>query len=524
MNRILTTALLALLLTTPGYPEVQVTIDAAKGRKWISPFIYGKQVASRANEHRGGKLNEDIQFIKDSGLRLTRESWGNNCTKYNWKKRLTSAPNWFNNVYEDDWDSAAKWVQENFTGLYGMFAFQCLGWVAKTKEHNFDDWNEDRHGKRRNKNLAGNGDPEKYLQKIDAKYTVDILDHFFGPGGLGLDKKRFPIWHLDNEPNGWRGTHNDVEDGSMTAEECVQKYLAVAREVKTRHPDIQLMGPGFMEEWHWWTWKHEWVDGLPWCEYFIKRFGEESRKFGSNLIDIINYHTYVSQARHKVSDAGLLQEHRIFYDPEYDFPRANGCKQYPGGNWNENQTVEMIFARTEKWIDEYFGKDSGVGIGVTECGYGDRDDPMVLALWYASLLGTFSDHGVKVLTVWSWRDQYWEVLHLFARYAGQIRVESSSSDEEMVSAYSSMDKTSRKMTVILVNRNKKRTEGLKLSFKNWAPRNGQHQSLLLEKLPKGMTFKSHTRNALKKGRVLADNGQVTVELPPYSITAILLSQ
>jgi len=305
------------------------------------------------------------------------------------------------------------------------------------------------------------------------------------------------------------------------AEAVIQKYLAVAREAKSRYPKIQLTGPGFMEEWHWWTWNNEFVEGIPWCEYFIKRFAEESKKAGTKLIDIINFHTYISQAHHKITDADLLQEHRIFYDPEYDFPRANGVRAYPK-DWDDTRTTEMIFARTEEWIDKHFGPNSGVGIGVTECGY-QGIKPMVYALWYASLLGTFSDHGIRVLTVWFWDNPLWEVLHLFARYAGTIRIESTSSDEEMVSAFSSMDKTGRKMTVILVNREPKRGRTVSLGIKSWLPKSSA-KTLRLEKLPKGMTFKSHTRNALKEGVLTLSGGKGTIELPPYSITAVLLEK
>jgi len=37
-------------------------------------------------------------------LGITRETGGNNQTRYNWRKKLTVHPDWYNNVYQHDWD------------------------------------------------------------------------------------------------------------------------------------------------------------------------------------------------------------------------------------------------------------------------------------------------------------------------------------------------------------------------------------------------------------------------------------
>ena len=81
------------------------------------------------------------QRLRDLGINMFRENGGNNATKYNWRRKLSSHPDWYNNVYAHDWDFAAKSLQANIPGAQGMWAFQLIGKAAKTKTANFNDWN-----------------------------------------------------------------------------------------------------------------------------------------------------------------------------------------------------------------------------------------------------------------------------------------------------------------------------------------------------------------------------------------------
>jgi hypothetical protein len=488
-----------------GAASVAVRVDAAARRRPISPYIYGKNF-----------VGDDVVLASEAGLRITRETGGNNCTKYNWRDDLSSHPDWYNNVYKQGWPERAQRLQHEFSDLQIMFCFQVFGWVAKTDQYNFKEQEvnprPDPH-----QALCGGGNPALYLEPWTAKDTADILDHWFGTGGLGLDPARFRYWHMDNEPDCWPSTHKDVCPKDLTGEQVVQKYAEVAREVRSRDPKIRLLAPGFASEWMWWNFKNEFVSGLPWTEFFIKRMAEESRAFGSRLIDVVDIHTYGNAQ----SEADVLQEHRILYDPQYQYPGANGCKRYPDGGWHDDQRVEMIFGRTEAWLDKYFGPGHGIGIGVTETDV--RGTETVCALWYASMLGTFADHGVEVFTPWGWHNSWWEVLHLFSRYAQGIRVEAASSDGNMVSAYASASEAGDAMTIIFVNRYKDRAQPTQVTLAGFAAREGQHRALSLRDLPERQaTFRSDKQNALREGTVTVANNGFALDLPPYSITAVLL--
>src|SRR5664279_1055567 len=69
--------------------DVSVTVNTAVNKKKVSPYIYG----------RNNTFDKPAQFYKDAGLRFARMNGGNNATKYNWRKKISSHPDWYNNVY-----------------------------------------------------------------------------------------------------------------------------------------------------------------------------------------------------------------------------------------------------------------------------------------------------------------------------------------------------------------------------------------------------------------------------------------
>src|SRR5512138_1057767 len=101
--------------------DVTITIDAAATRKSISPYIYGKNNSLSSNS--ADPLNAaEWQRLRDMGIRFFRENGGNNATKYNWRRKLSSHPDWYNNVYANNWDFAAASLGNNIPSAQGMWA------------------------------------------------------------------------------------------------------------------------------------------------------------------------------------------------------------------------------------------------------------------------------------------------------------------------------------------------------------------------------------------------------------------
>ena len=507
---------------------VTINIDLTQSQKKISPFIYGKNNVL-PNSFLSSGTSVEITRAKEAGVRFVRQSGGNNSTKYNWRLKLSSHPDWYNNVYANDWDAAAKNMFDKLPGVHGMWSFQLLGKAAANTKNNFGDWayNQSKWWEGVNQNLAGGGqvnptgtkalvegNPDLYLQDWPADSTVGILNKWFGTNGLGYDKEKLQYWSMDNEPEIWSGTHDDVMPVLCSGEEFMQLYFKVAKAARAKYPDIKLSGPVPANEWQWYRWGDgSTTGGKPWLEFFIKRISEEEKASGIKLLDVLDIHYYPSS-----SDAATcLQFHRVFFDKTYTYPEANGLRTVNGG-WDTSINKEYILGRCSDWLTKYLGADHGVKLAVTETGL-NSTNANVQALWYASTMGEFMKNGVEIFTPWSWNVGMWEALHLFSRYNQENFVSATSSNETLISAYPTVNETADSLTVVLVNRSLTETKQVTLNFTGFDSKNSTVSMYSLSKLGSAETFTSHTKNALVKTNVAASS-QVSVELPALSVNSL----
>jgi hypothetical protein len=523
-------ALLCMIPLVGSAQNVTISVNATQDKRLISPYIYGR------NE----SFDRPDQFYKDAGVRFVRIGGGNNMSAYNWRAKLAVHPDWFNNVYGADWDVHAQRVNNNFSNIQGMFAFQLLGRAASTGNNNFPDWTymQANPGWLGNhQNLAGGGTPnpdqggpalvegnkDLFSKPWPADSSVAILDHWFGAGGLGLNKDKFVYWSMDNEVDIWNGTHDWAMPTQLSASAFMDRYIQLAKKAKAINPDIKICGPVTTSEWQWYKWSSEsiWIDGryYPWMEYFIKRLGDEYKATGIKLVDVLDIHNY---PWYNGSDAAALQGHRIYYDENYDYPGSNGLKSSTGG-WDNSLTKQYIFKRIDDWLTEHFGVNHGVTPGVSEWGTMSSSNPSLESVIYGSHLGTFANNGVELFSPWNWSIGMWETLHLFSRNAKEYSVSSTSSDENMVSAYSSVNPSADSLTVMLVNRDMNSSRTVTINLNNFNAANGNYKTLQLASLPSTETFVSHSQNASQEGTVAVASNSLTITVPALSTTAILLA-
>ena len=529
---------------------IDITVDANAGIKKISPYLYGRNI-DKISDGDAEVTEEESAFINqmlEAGIHMLRANNGNNATRYNWRHKMTVHPDWYNNVYSHDWAITAQKVLDKMPGVDAMYAFQLTGYAASSTDYNFPDWNwKQEHGtyatqtfdlagggevSEDGKTLIKAGDPSLYNMEWPADSTVAIIPHW--KDELKFDMSRFKYWSMDNEMEIWRGTHNDL-DLPVTGDFLVERYIDVAKKARATWGDIKLTGPVAANEWQWCSVSSYNKEDRPkgedrnycWLEYFIMKVAEEQKKSGVRLLDVFDIHWYPSEKDYE----SRMNWHRVLFDTTYNYPGANGIKMV-GGNWDNKITKEYIFVRINQWLEKYFGKNHGITLGITETSILDND-PMVTALIYASFLGTMQDNGVEIFTPWTWGDGMYETVHLFSRYGHPNRVQSTSSNDSLVSAYSSISNKGDSLTVIFVNRAEKDAQDIDLNLANFAS-DGTVKTLTLQNL-KGETFVSHTSNALKENAVEAKTqGETTpatgysinrfkMTLPAKSITAVLLT-
>lgn len=536
-------ATLSALAATATFASVSVSIDATKDVKPISPYIYGRNIDGI--DGKTAELSEDdiatIETMNEAGVRFMRANNGNNSTRYNWRKKLTVHPDWYNNVEPIDWDITAQKIQENMPYTNAMYAFQLTGYAASTREYNFPDWdfyiNHDKNWAKATLDLAGGGEVSEdgqtlikagdyrlYTESWPADSTVGIIDHW--KNELKYDMGRFQYWSMDNEMEIWAGTHSDLQL-DVTGDFLVERYIDVAKKARDAWPGIKLTGPVVANEWYWCSIAYKGGTSgrikksdsgedrdYCWLEYFIKKVAAAQKASGKRLIDVFDIHWYPDEKKYD----DQVQWHRVFFDTNYVYPGANSIKQVNGG-WDETITKEFIFKRINDWLDKYFGKDHGITLALTETDLGTAGDPMTTALIYASWLGTFMNNGVEIFTPWTWREGMYEVLHLFSRYNHENRVAAVSSNDSLVSAYASVNKDKNGLTVIFVNRDKSTAQSVDVDVSNYEIADGEARTLTLAGLT-GETFKSHKENALKTGSAKVASNKLALELPAKSIVAV----
>lgn len=533
MNKLLLLTTTFLATASVSSAQVSVIIDANSDNLPISPYLYGRNGATSDQATPTGAA--DMLRMSEAGLRFARMNNGNNATKYNWRRKLTCHPDWYKNVYPCDWDQSATALQSELANVQGMYAFQLIGKAAKTSEYNFNDWayNQSKWGEWCSQPVCGGGeldasgalvkkgDPSLYLEDWPADSTVGIYKHW--RDDLGLDMSQFKYWSMDNEFEMWPWTHKDVIEKNTDAvfEMMMQNYFATAKAIRAIDPSVKLCGPVAGSEWTWYTP----ADGQPtykgkkycWLEYFIMRCAEEEKATGVNMLDVIDIHFYPGE--NKVSD--ILQSHRVLWDRNYVYPGANGVKTVNGG-WDESQKKEYILGRCQDWIDKYFGPNRGITFGISEYDNTNSFNPTITALSYASFIGEGARHGMEYFTPWTWNTGMWETLHLFGRYAQDVNVGAVSSNEEMLSAYTSVSSNRDSMTVILINRSENAAQKVSLTISNFEAADGTVETLQMANLPSAESFNSHTDNALTKGSAAIASNMMSVEVPPLSMTAVLI--
>lgn len=511
---------------------VNITVNATVNKKKVSPYIYG----------RNNTFDKPAQFYKDAGLRFARMNGGNNATKYNWRKKMSSHPDWYNNVYANDWDKSAKNISTTYPDMQQMYAFQLIGRVASNTANNFNDWtyNYSKYWFGVGQNLAGggeinetdtehpstavkDGDIQLYTQEWPADSTVAILNHWFGSSSLKLNKNQFLYWSMDNEADIWNGTHDDVMKTLIPASEFMDRYIEIAKKARALFPEIKICGPVTTSEWQWYKWGNESIriNGkyYSWLEYFIKRCADEEKASGIRVLDVVDLHNYPWA---KNGDVDALQLHRMYYDTEYVYPGANGLFTI-NGSWNTQINKEYIFKRIGDWLTLHYGANHGITCGISEWSPATSEsNPSATAVVYASHLGTFANNDVELFSPWTWMNGMWETLHLFSRYAKDYSVSSTSSDENAVSAYTTVNEKTDSMTVIIVNRDMSATRSVTVNLNDFSVSDGSYSTLQLSSLPTTETFKSHTNNALKLNAVTVSSNSFTVSVPALSVTAIVL--
>ena len=407
--------------TPPG--AVAVAIDPALDRWPVSAMAYGVNFAS------------DEQ-LADVGYPLNR--WGGNrTTRYNWLLDVdNSAFDWFYQNYtgagDPDQLPATSGADQFVIGTraadaQAILTVPTLGrtsgpdrqrrWAFSVAEYGPQLQTECTYFPPPPPNWcqpdAGNGlcssgpncsgghivgnDPNDVSVPIGPDFVGDWID-FVGTRVGTAAQGGVSFVALDNEPMLWNSTHADVHPAPASYDEVWTRGRDVAAEVKSRDPQVKILGP---DTWGYCDLFTSAVDapgdctdgpdrqahgGTPFVQWYLQQVCAYQQQFGVRLVDYVDVHYYPQsgEAFGDESYAGIrLQSIRELWDPTYVSQSWIGA------------TVRLL-PRLRDWVT---AACPGIKLAVTEYAWGADDAPSG-ALAQAEVLAIFGRERVVLGTRW----------------------------------------------------------------------------------------------------------------------------
>jgi hypothetical protein len=282
------------------------------------------------------------------------------------------------------------------------------------------------------------------------------------------DPQRPIMFSLDNEPDIWHETHEEIRSkvngkpGILSYDDMVQRTIAYAAAIKSVAPTAQVLG-GVVATWSGATSLGRWPTPDPtagtadFLDYYLKKMRAAEQAAGQRLVDVLDVHWYseVRVAGKRVNDDSApqtpelararMQAPRSLWDPTYD--EKSWVNEVSGG------PVRLIPRLREKIAAHY----PGTKIAITEYYYG-RGGDISGGIAQADVLGIFGREGVYAANLWPLADvsayggsgvrayaYAFGALKMFRDYDGNrstfgnTGIAASTSDFEKTSVYASVD-------------------------------------------------------------------------------------
>lgn len=442
---------------------VNIKIDAEE--KEISPYIFG--INDRA----------DLRKVSPKSIRLG----GNRMTAYNWENNKSNAGSDWKNSTDDYMLGNVRQNLKNYPGAaalnvsedakehnipYTLLTLQMAGYVAnkdglKSVKDSLegDDWCKVENHKKSAFTLT----PDKSDHYV---YTDEYLNYLGNKIGKSDSATGFKAYALDNEPALWSHTHSLIQKDNILAKDLIEKSIDLAKTVKDFDPDADVFGPSLFGYSAYDSLGSDWKqiqsensNKYRWfIDYYLEKMAEAEKENGTRLLDVLDIHYYteakgecgVRKCNHYDKDGCIkarIDAVRSLYDPDYrekSWITDTGAKHFP------------LLPKLKKSIDKYY---PGTKIAFTEYDFGGGND-ISGAVTQADFLGVLCKYQVYFASIWAFdrADYQFAAINLFTNYDGNGSyfgdryIESSSSDDYLLSSYAAKNNEDGKFHLILINK------------------------------------------------------------------------
>jgi hypothetical protein len=391
--------------------DVRFTIHSAVTSP-ISPFIYGSNFYEKGWS--GARPPDNLTLSRMGGNRLSAYNWENNASNAgsDWRHQ--------NDGHLGGGSKAGEAVRQRVQGAFDRGAgiivtVPMMGYVAADKDGRMSTdaatlatrlatrFRESRP--RKGSAFSTQPDPnDRYVYQDE---FVWWLDRTFPQART--DARRPIMYSLDNEPDIWHETHEEIRgkvdgrENPLTYGELVEKTVAYATAIKEVVPGAVVFGPALA------TWSG--VESLgrsapdpvagsaDFLDYYLEKMREAERVHGRRLLDVVDVHWYteIRLGGKRVNDDSVeqtpemiearMQAPRSLWDPSYD--ERSWVNRVVGG------PIQLLPRLREKIATHY----PNTKIAITEYYYGGGSD-ISGGIAQADALGIFGREGVFAATIW----------------------------------------------------------------------------------------------------------------------------
>jgi hypothetical protein len=458
-----------------------ITVDVFNERHPISPYVYG------------GNFPKDGAFIRKTGTRLSR--WGGNiATSYNWKLHLrnTAADWYFENFDDTDTVAWVKWVQNS--GSAAIVGIAMVDWTPKAAGTH--SYSVRKYGKQQktdpNRPDAGNGvtpdgkpilsnDPnDAYVPLRDLPSPDDPPNTIYRSEWIEQLKLAFGnhphLYEFDNEPEIWDGTHRDIHPQKVTYAEMRDKYLQMARLIRSIDPKAEIAGPTVSGWWFYWNSAaggadkaaHGGIDYLPW---WLGEIAAADGKSGQRTLDIFDIHAYGDYDTNGVSaeegDGRRIRSPRGMWDPTFRSEGGIGTKNDATAT-QPNRNVPAIIPRFRAMVNAIY---PGTEFAITEWSYWD-DNGVVASLAEADSYGIFGREKVDMATRFTSPQPDTLCSLALEMYKGfaPLSVEARTNlDVDLFTSYAARSSDGRRLTLMAINKDPKKSVTAQIKMVGFRP-------------------------------------------------------
>ncbi|SDA22772.1 Glycoside hydrolase family 44 [Ruminococcus sp. YE71] len=508
---------------------VNITVDASKDRKAISPYIYGT----------------NAELMNNDTLMKSVRAGGNRYTAYNWENNASNAgSDWKNNsdgYFQQSVDESLRDKPGCIAlqladvckkkGAYPLMTLQLAGYVAAdtngevsaSEKAPSDRWNKVEMVKGSDFTLTPDlNDGTVYMDEF-VNYLVQTLGDSQNGGIRG--------YSLDNEPGLWSTTHSRIHPDRTSCAEIVEKSVTMSKAVKAIDPNADIFGPALFgygaftnfagaEDWNIIRADH------PEYRWFIDYYLEEMKKAedecGTRLLDVLDVHFYTEA---KGACGERYCQH--YNDPDCVKNKLNATRSmwddtYTEDSWITDTGAEFlpILPALKQSVDTYY---PGTKIAITEYDFQGAYD-VTGAVMEADALGIFAQNEVYCANLFSMDAQYQLAgIDLYTNYDGQgsgfgdTLVSCVSDDIETSTAYAAIDGDNTDvLRVVVTNKSFAETTTANISL---GEEYGYVHLYGINDMAAKVFDMSDTNPAVK-----LDGSSVTLEMQPRTVSLLVIAK